>query len=185
MPLAGTGTISDAWLQARQRVGRSTIAGAAIALTGGLVTFVLLDRLDVGTIVVQVVVAVIVVAAVFLARLVLAVGRLEHDLEQSRRDFAVLQQRGGVANTMRSIAAACREDLDRPSEGDEQDQKLLERHVRRALDAGQSDRYVNVDRIRELEHLVESSSPDVARQRVEELEQLLRNNVYEDIYLRP
>jgi hypothetical protein len=101
-----------------------------------------------------------------------------------RSTYQVLNQRVGVENTMRVIAGDCRLELDIESTP-ELDQNHLEHYTRRALDALRADRFASLDRRRELERFLDDPDTAHARERFEQLEQLLRDNIYEGLYLRP
>jgi hypothetical protein len=179
------GIAKAAWHEARQRGGRSTIGAVVLSVAGAVLAFVILHRSDAGGVVVQVTLAALVLLAIFITALIAISARVERDRDRWRTDFTVLQRRIAVTNTTRDIARDCRLELDKPSGGPVEDQKLLDYYVERSLAAARSDKYANIDRIRELEAFLDNPAPDQARTHLESLEALLRQNVYDGVYLRP
>jgi hypothetical protein len=178
------GIVAAAWQEARKRGGRSTIGAVALSLGGAALAFVILNRSDVGSLIVQIALAALALLVFFVSSLVVIAARIERSRDAIWADFDVLQRRAYVATIMRQIITDCRLVLAQDDPGPVENQKILEFYVERALSAARSDRFVNAERTRELEAFLEPSA-DEPRQRFYELEQLLTRNLYEGVYLRP
>jgi hypothetical protein len=100
-------TISAVWLETRRRKGGATLEAAWLALLSLLVSDFVLQRWNVGTVVVQITVAVLVALFVFVVSLVVAVWRLEGRFAMAKRDFEVVQLRIAIHKGIAAALDAC------------------------------------------------------------------------------
>jgi hypothetical protein len=177
------GAVTSAARMTRE-VGHSTLKAIAISLLSGIVALGVLHRLDVGSVFVSILVALIVLVLVFFGALMVVSSRLERERDQARRDFDVLQQRISVENRIRSIVEGIESDFAARDSDAAITPARVGWHANMALETVRTDRYPSIGRVRELEEFLVPMKPGDARRRYEELHRLLRDNVYNGVYLR-
>jgi hypothetical protein len=170
-------TLGNVWLETLRRRGGATATATALALLGLFVSAVLLHNWTVGTVVVQITVAVLFAVGIFITSLAGAVRLLETKLATASRDIEVVQYRIGVHKGIASVLEAF------PRSGGDEDAQLRWL-AHRAVEVLRTDRFLSVEKVRQVEEIASDESMSLA-ERLVKLKQHLRARLIEGRYLLP